>query len=48
MQYEFKDLDFKRIYDTMLRPSFLFDGRNILDLNKLGKIGFKVHGIGKG
>jgi len=44
---EFKTLDYKRIYDSMVKPAFLFDGRNILDHNALRKIGFEVHAIGK-
>lgn len=45
---EFKDLDYKRIYDVMRLPAFLFDGRNVLDLEKLREIGFEASGIGKG
>ena len=44
---EFKDLDWKRIYDSMLKPAFVFDGRGILDSNKLNAIGFNVFSIGK-
>lgn len=44
---EFKQLDFKRIYNSMLQPAFVFDGRNILDRQALGKLGFEVHAIGK-
>jgi len=43
---EFKDYDWKRIYDSMLKPAKIFDGRNILDHKLLKEIGFKVHGIG--
>jgi len=43
----FKTLDFKRIYDSMSKPAFIFDGRNILDLDALEKIGFQVWGVGK-
>ena len=28
---EFKTLDYQTIYDSMMKPAFLFDGRNILD-----------------
>jgi UDPglucose 6-dehydrogenase len=45
---EFKALDFKKIYDQMQLPAFLFDGRNLLDLEALRKIGFEASGIGKG
>jgi UDPglucose 6-dehydrogenase len=44
---EFKTLDFQKIHDAMPKPALLFDGRNILDLAKLKKIGFRVHGIGR-
>lgn len=44
---EFKDYDWQRIYDNMMKPAFLFDGRNVLDSKMLEGIGFKVKGIGK-
>ena len=44
---EFKSLDFERIYGVMSKPAFIFDGRNILDLQKLRAIGFRAAGIGK-
>jgi len=44
---EFKALDYARIYESMSKPAFIFDGRNILDLQKLRKIGFRASGIGK-
>ena len=31
----------------MMKPAFVFDGRNILDRQKREKIGFKFYGIGK-
>jgi UDPglucose 6-dehydrogenase len=31
----------------MPKPAYVFDGRNILDLAALRKIGFKAHSIGK-
>jgi UDPglucose 6-dehydrogenase len=43
---EFKSYDWKQIYDNMLKPAFVFDGRNILDKKALEGIGFKYHGIG--
>jgi UDPglucose 6-dehydrogenase len=45
---EFKALDFKKIYDQMNLPAFLFDGRNLLDLDVLRAIGFEATGIGRG
>lgn len=44
---EFKDLEFKKIYESMLKPAFIFDGRNILPHAKLKEIGFRVFAIGK-
>ena len=44
---EFKDYDWQRIYDNMMKPAFVFDGRNILDRAKLESIGFKYFGIGR-
>lgn len=44
---EFLDYDWQRIYDQMMKPAFVFDGRNILDRQKLETIGFKFYGIGK-
>ena len=45
---EFVSYDWKRIYDSMPKPAFVFDGRNILDHKKLRSIGFEVKAIGKG
>jgi UDPglucose 6-dehydrogenase len=44
---EFKDYDWNKIYDLMKKPAFIFDGRNILDKNKMTKIGFEYSSIGK-
>lgn len=44
---EFKRLDYGRIFESMSKPAFLFDGRNILDLKALKETGFRVFGIGK-
>ena len=43
---EFKTYDWQHIYDNMQKPAFVFDGRNLLDKNKLQKIGFIYQGIG--
>jgi UDPglucose 6-dehydrogenase len=45
---EFKSYDWSVIYANMYKPAFVFDGRNILDVEKLNAIGFEVKGIGKG
>mmetsp|Transcript_11377 Transcript_11377/g.17455 ORF Transcript_11377/g.17455 Transcript_11377/m.17455 type:complete len:479 (-) Transcript_11377:3066-4502(-) len=44
---EFKTLDYEKIYKSMAKPAFVFDGRNIVDHEKLREIGFEVHAIGK-
>nr|CDS34609.1 UDP glucose 6 dehydrogenase [Hymenolepis microstoma]CDS34614.2 UDP glucose 6 dehydrogenase [Hymenolepis microstoma] len=43
---EFKILDYESLYDVMCKPAWLFDGRLILDHQKLKKIGFHVKTIG--
>lgn len=43
---EFKEYDWQRIYDSMLKPAFIFDGRNLLDKKALEKIGFVYQSIG--
>ena len=44
---QFVQLDYQSIFDKMIHPSFIFDGRNILDHKKLHNIGFNVYPIGK-
>lgn len=44
---EFKHYDYRKIYQEMVKPAFIFDGRNILDQHTLKEIGFQVKGIGK-
>ncbi len=44
---EFKTVDSSRVFQGMRQPAFVFDGRNILDRDKLVKIGFEVHSIGR-
>ena len=43
---EFIDYDWQNIYDSMQKPAFIFDGRNILNKIKLEKIGFVYQAIG--
>jgi UDPglucose 6-dehydrogenase len=43
---EFKSYDWKRIYDDMKKPAFIFDGRNVLDGSALTRIGFVYQAIG--
>jgi len=44
---EFLRVDYKAIFDMMIKPSFVFDGRNILNHCDLERIGFTVRSIGK-
>jgi len=43
----YAQLDFEKIYNSMVKPAFIFDGRNILDHKRLYEIGFNVFPIGK-
>ncbi|MDI9258511.1 MULTISPECIES: UDP-glucose 6-dehydrogenase [Flavobacterium] len=43
---EFKAYDWKKIYDSMLKPAFVFDGRNLLDPAEMRAIGFVYQSIG--
>ena len=43
---EYKTLDYEKIYSSMQKPAFVFDGRNILDRERLYDIGFNVYSIG--
>ncbi len=43
---EFKDYDWKRIYKSVVKPAFVFDGRKLLNPNQMKKIGFHYSAIG--
>ncbi|XP_002461326.1 UDP-glucose 6-dehydrogenase 5 [Sorghum bicolor] len=44
---EFRTLDYRRVFDGMMRPAFVFDGRNVVDAGELREIGFVVYSVGK-
>ena len=44
----FKDYNWERIYKNMKKPAFIFDGRGILDKEKIEAIGFNYYKIGSG
>tara|TARA_R110002033_G_scaffold171214_1_gene218620 strand:+ start:39173 stop:40573 length:1401 start_codon:yes stop_codon:yes gene_type:complete len=44
---EFKTYDWSLIFNHMLKPAFVFDGRRILEKEKLKTIGFKYYRIGE-
>ena len=39
---EFLEIDWQEVYNHMSKPAFVFDGRLLVDAEKLKKIGFKV------
>ncbi|MCC9601104.1 UDP-glucose 6-dehydrogenase [Stieleria sp. JC731] len=43
---EFVDIDFAKVYSSMKKPAFVFDGRNRLKHLNLSEKGFEYHGIG--
>ncbi len=43
----YRKLDFRKIYKSMVKPAFIFDGRNIIDHKKCFALGFNVYPIGK-
>jgi len=43
---EFRTYDWRRIYDNMKKPAFIFDGRNILDAEEMREIGFVFCSVG--
>ena len=43
----FAELDYQVIFESMVKPAFIFDGRNILDHQNLFNLGFNVYAIGK-
>lgn len=44
---QFAALDYETIYKSMVKPAFIFDGRNILDHQALYEMGFNVVPLGK-
>ena len=44
---QFVDLDYSSFYKRMHKPSYIFDGRNILKEEELARIGFKYFRIGR-
>ncbi|MGA2508016.1 MAG: UDP-glucose 6-dehydrogenase [Chitinispirillaceae bacterium] len=44
---EYRTLNYHAVFDSMEKPAFIFDGRNILDHATLFDIGFNVFPIGK-
>jgi len=40
-------MDWAHMAKVMKKPMYVFDGRNVMDVGKLQKLGFRVEGIGK-
>ena len=45
---DFSRADWDLIFRHMLPPKFIFDGRNILDMGQMAKMGFQYKGVGRG
>jgi UDPglucose 6-dehydrogenase len=43
---EFIEYDWKKIYDSVVKPAFVFDGRKLLDAELMADIGFDYSSIG--
>ncbi len=43
---EFKEYDWKQIFESVVKPAFVFDGRKILNKTNLKNIGFEYYAIG--
>ena len=43
----YRNLSWEKIYESMEKPAFVFDGRNILDVDRLYEIGFNVFPLGR-
>jgi UDPglucose 6-dehydrogenase len=43
---EFKTYNWQEIYESMLKPAFVFDGRNLLDKKQMQQIGFTYIAVG--
>jgi len=43
----FKHYDYQKFFKLMVKPAFIFDGRNLLNHRELENMGFEVHAIGK-
>lgn len=44
---EFKRYDYTKMYESMVKPAFVFDGRNIIDAEAMRKVGFVTFSLGK-
>jgi UDPglucose 6-dehydrogenase len=47
-EFRCDQMNYRKVYEGMNKPAYLFDGRLIVDEKQLKEIGFKVEVIGKG
>jgi len=43
----YRNLDYQKLFDSMVKPAYLFDGRNMVNRQDCYHIGFNVYSIGK-
>jgi len=43
----FSTLDYQKLFDVMVKPAYLFDGRNMVNRTECFDIGFNMYSIGK-
>ncbi|HRP69444.1 MAG TPA: nucleotide sugar dehydrogenase [Turneriella sp.] len=43
---EYKNLNYAKVFESMVKPAFVFDGRSVVDAQKLHHIGYNVKQIG--
>jgi len=46
-EFKMDKADYSKVYSSMVKPAFLFDGRNIVDIEAMRAMGFVSFGIGK-
>ena len=44
---EFKTYNWDAVFEKIKKPAFIYDGRNILNVEKVKKIGFNYIGLGR-
>ncbi len=44
---QFNDYNWKMVFENIKKPAYIFDGRNILNVDKIKKIGFNYFALGR-
>ncbi|MBN2068249.1 MAG: UDP-glucose 6-dehydrogenase [Opitutales bacterium] len=47
-EFKMESLDYASLLDSMQKPAFIFDGRNIVDRKALRQMGFEAYSVGTG